>query len=124
MSSSPSSQHIQKELAALRRMFTDAAQKRKPDGWARDIPRKGELAVLEGGPSDGCWWWRAQLERHQQACWNAHRDWRTTAPNPICGYQPTGQWAAHACEIHPDSRAPVQGRVWSWESPAGSAVAS
>lgn len=98
--------------------------KRTPTGWARDIPRKGELAALQGGPVqlDGSWWWRAQLENHQQACWNAHRDWHTSAPNPICGYQPTQRWTVHAAEIHPDTRAPVQGRVWSWSAPASAVV--
>lgn len=118
-------ERVQKELTVLRRMFAAATRTRKPDGWVRDIPRKGELAVLQGGPRwhDGSWWWRRELENYQAACWNAHRDWHTTAPNPICGYQPTEQRVDHPCEIHPDTRSPVQGRLWSWES-AGSAVAS
>jgi hypothetical protein len=98
--------------------------KRKLAGWARDTPRKGELAALHNGPTwhNGSWWWRSDLETHQAACWNAHRDWRTAAPDPICGYRPTEQWLDHPCEIQPDSRAPIQGRVWSWESPTSAAA--
>jgi len=93
--------------------------KRKPDGWARDIPAKGELAVLCGGPVylDGSWWWRTELERHQQACWNVHRDWRTVAPNPVCRYRPTPHLVSHPAEVHPGSVRPVEGRVWEWGTP-------
>jgi hypothetical protein len=88
--------------------------RRSPDGWSRDIPAKGELVILAGGPAtlDGSWWWRVEWERHQQACRDVHRDWRTTAPNPVLLYRPTQRWVSHPVEVQPGTTKPVEGRVW------------
>lgn len=87
--------------------------KRKPDGWAKRIPQRGELAVLDDkGPwLPGAWYWRTDLEAQQDACRKVSEGYGS-ALNPVCGYRPTERWVKHPVEVEIGTTIPVQGRVW------------
>lgn len=76
--------------------------------------RRGrELAVLVGGPWNGFWYWRDDLENAQAAARDARRRCAMEVATSKAGYKPTESW-----RVNPEK--PVeQGREWRWTGGAG-----
>jgi hypothetical protein len=72
--------------------------------------RAAELAVLRSGPWAGGWYWRADLERQQEAARLVSEGYGSPL-STIAYYVPTDRAREHPTEDG------VRGRVWAYEGP-------